>query len=158
MNGFVMKAVLCFFVALLGSSYVYASGTGKHAHGHHAVEKGSDGEVVTYKDTKDGVDAYLQLCDFKDLTSRSDKGFLVKCHAKAYLSDSETGDSLQPSKLILRATIGHDKFGEALVFSPVDDNKMQTELFVKKKGKHHYLLIAEIEGLGVKEFHFHHEF
>ena len=158
MKRIVISTALCLFVALLGSSYAFASGTGNHSHGHHSVEKGSDSEASTYKDSKDGVDAYLEFRDFKDSTNSSDKEFLVKCHVRAYLRDSETGDSLLPSKLILRATIGHDQFGEALVFAPVDDNKMQTDLFVKKKGEHHYLLIVEIEGLGVKEFHFHHTF
>mgnify|MGYP000300593504 CR=1 FL=1 len=45
-----------------------------------------------------------------------------------------------------------------MVLLPVEENRMQADLFVKKKGEQHYLLIAEIEGVGVKEFHFHHTF
>ncbi len=92
------------------------------------------------------------------MTGKEDSKFLVKCHARAYLKDSKTGESIEPSKIVLRATVGHDQFGEAMVFEPVNGDKMQTELIVKSKGEHHYLLIAEIEGVGVKEFHFHHTF
>ena len=69
-----------------------------------------------------------------------------------------TGDNLQTSKILLRATIGPDQFGEAMVFTPDDNDKMQTELFVKNKVDQQYLLIAEIKGVGVKKLHFHHKF
>jgi nitrite reductase/ring-hydroxylating ferredoxin subunit len=139
-------------------SFAHASGSGNHSHGHQPVEKSLGNDAVTYKDSKDGVDAYLEFCDFKGFAGKEAKEFVVKCNTRAYLKDSKTGAALEPSKLLLRATIGHDQFGEAMIFSPVNDNKMQTELFVKKKGEHHYLLIAEIEGVGIKEFHFHHTF
>lgn len=158
MKNVAMKVLLCLSIALLSSSYVCASGSGSHSHDHHAAQKGSDNEAITYKDSKDGVDAYLEFCDLRDLAGNGRKDFLLKCHAKAYLRDSRTGENLQPSKIVLRATSGHDQFGEAMVFTPGDDNKMQTELYVKNKGEQHYLLIAEIEGVGVKEFHFHHTF
>ena len=82
----------------------------------------------------------------------------MKCSIRAFLKDPESGKYLQPSKIVLRATTGHDQFGKAVVFAPDGDNRMKTELFVKEKGEQHYLLIAEIEGVGVKEFHFHHTF
>jgi hypothetical protein len=158
MKSLVMRTVLCVFIGFLGSGYVSASGSGNYSHDHNAVEKSPDSEAITYKDSRDGIDAYLEFYDFKELTGSNDKGFLAKSRAKAYLRDSVTGDNLRLSKLVLRATIGHDQFGEAMVFVPANDDKMKTELFVKKKGQHHYLLIAEVEGVGVKEFHFHHTF
>lgn len=158
MKRIVKNAVLCLGIVFIPFSFAHASGSGKHSHDHHAVDKSSDNAAIVYRDSKDGVDAYLEFCDFKNVADNGDKGFLVKCHARAYFRDSKTGENLQPAKLLLRATTGHDQFGEAMIFVPVADNKMQTELFVKKKGEQHYLLIAEIEGVGVKEFHFHHTF
>lgn len=158
MKRFLVSAAVGFGFAFLASGVVSASGGGGHSHDHHAVQKSADETTITYKDSNDGVEAFLEFCAVNDSTRESKNGFFVKCHAKAYLRDAKTGEPITPSKLVLRATTGHDQFGEAMVFAPASDAKMQTELFVKHKGEHHYLLIAEIEGTGVKEFHFHHTF
>ena len=156
MKSFKFQIVFCLSVLLLMPVYSVASGSGHRSHGHDALEKGSEGAIV-YKENKQGVDAYLEFSDITDLTN-SGTGLLVKCRVTAALKASKTKQALQPTRLVLRATIGHDQFGDAMIFTPSDDNKMQTELFVKNAGEQHYLLVAEIEGFGVREFHFHHTF
>jgi hypothetical protein len=135
-----------------------ASGGGHHSHDHPSAHKSPDDNTIRYRDSQDGVDAYLEFHDLKRLTGDDPKSFFARCQVGAYLIDSQTGEDLEPTKILLRATIGHDQFGEAVIFTPADDQKMAAELFVKHRGEYHYLLIAEIEGVGVKEFHFHHTF
>ena len=137
---------------------VFAAGSGNHSHGHQEAEVGDDNDVIAHKDSKDGIDAYLEFRDFEGSAGTESKEFIVKCKVQAFLKNADNGQYMNPSKLVLRATIGHDQFGEAMVLIPVEGNRMQADLFVKKKGEQHYLLIAEIEGVGVKEFHFHHTF
>lgn len=156
MKKFSIIALVCLGLNIACAVSVFASGGGHHSHGHEA-EVGP-GENVTHKDTQGGVDAYLEFCKSeKPKTASSDESFL-KCVVKASLKDSKSGKSITPSRLILRTTKGHDQFGEALVFSVNEHNVLETNLFVKEKGEHHYLLIADIEGVGIKEFHFHHMF
>ena len=156
------KVTISIVVLILGTVLccvpVFAAGSGNHSHGHQEVKVGQDKNVITHKDSKDGIDAYLEFCDFEGSAGTESKEFIIKCHVRAFLKNAETGQYLTPSKLVLRATIGHDQFGEAMVLIPVEGNRMQADLFVKKKGEQHYLLISEIEGVGVKEFHFHHTF
>ena len=153
-----LTIVLCLVSFFLSTGSLFASGSGSHSHNLDAVQQDTDDTVSIYKDSQEGVDAYLEFFDVKDLTDREQKDFFLKCHVRAFLKGSRTGEYLQPLKLVLRATIGHDQFGEATVFLPTKGNRMQADLFVKNKGEQHYLLIAEIEGVGVKEFHFHHTF
>ena len=156
------KITISIIVTVLGAVLfcvpVFASGGGSHSHDHQEVEAGQDNNVIAYKDSQGGIDAYIEFSDFEGSAGTEAAVFFVKCQVRAFLKDAETGQYLTPSKLALRATIGHDQFGEAMVLLPVGEDRMQTDLFVKKKGEHHYLLIAEIVGLGVREFHFHHTF
>lgn len=149
---------LCLGFLLYASSPLFASGSGQHSHDHPSAHKSSQDSIIRYHDSKDGIDAYLEFHDIELLTGDDPNSFLAKCLVGASLKDAQSGEKLQPSKIVLRATLGHDKFGEAVIFTPAGDKKMSAEVFVKHKGEHHYLLIAEIEGVGVKEFHFHHTF
>jgi hypothetical protein len=158
MSKFTISMVALILGTVLCCVPVCASGSGSHSHGHQEAGAGEDNAVIVHKDSKDGIDAYLEFCDFDGGSNSQSKGFIVKCNVRAFLKNAETGQYLTPSKLVLRATIGHDQFGEAMALLPVEENRMQTDLFVKKKGEQHYLLTAEIEGVGVKEFHFHHTF
>lgn len=152
----IIASVVVLVSAVLFSVPVLASGSGHHSHEPEVTKVASDANVITYKDSKDGIDAYLEFCDFVSSKESASKGFVVKCHVKAFLKNAETGHYVTPTKLALRATVGHDQFGEAKVMLPVEDDRLQTDLIVKKKGEQHYLLIAEIPEVGVREFHFHH--
>ena len=158
MSKFTISTIVLILGTVLCCVPVFAAGSGNHSHDHQEAEAGKDNDVIAYKSSKDGIDAYLEFCDFEGSAGTESKVFFVKCHVRAFLKDAETGQYLTPSKLMLRATIGHDQFGEAMVLLPVEGNRMQTEVFAKKKGEQHYLLIAEIDGVGVREFHFHHTF
>lgn len=150
-------AILFLLLCATSTISVLASGSGHHSHSHEESAV-STNENVTHKDSQGGIDAYLEFTKAEMPGSKTLGDFFAKCIVKATLKDSKSGKSITPSRLVLRATKGHDHFGEALVFSVEEDNVMQTSLFVKGKGEHHYLLIADIEGIGVKEFHFHHTF
>ena len=157
MKRFSVITIVCLVSYLAAPVSLFASGSGHHSHGHDESAV-SSGENITHKETRDGVDAYLEFSKPEKRTETPSGDFFSKCLVKASLKDSKTGKSLKPTRLVLRATKGHDQFGEAVVFSVNDDNVMQASLFVKEQGEHHYLLIADIEDVGVKEFHFHHDF
>jgi hypothetical protein len=158
MSKFTMSILVLVSGAVLFGTPVYASGSGSHSHDHQEVKAGQDNNAIIYKDSQGGIDAYIEFFDFDGNIGTEVTTFFVKCKVQAFLKDAETGQHLNPSRLALRATIGHDQFGAAMVMLPVGENRMQTDLFVKKRGEHHYLLIAEIDGAGVREFHFHHTF
>ncbi|NIU23237.1 hypothetical protein GWN75_01440, partial [candidate division KSB1 bacterium] len=71
-----LLSLVMVFAVLLPGTGVFASGEGGHAHDHQ--QQNGTG-VVTYVDSRDGVDAYLEVCD-RQLPDR-DKwtGFVVKC-------------------------------------------------------------------------------
>ena len=152
-----IKTILCLAVVALEVCSSYASVSGSHSHGDRSAEKTLASPII-YKDSLFVIDACLEFYCFEDLAGDDKKNFLVKFKAKSYLKDSKNGKKIEPSKLFLRATISHNQFGEAIFFKPVSDDKMEAEMLVINKGEQHYLLIAEIEGVGVKEFHFHHIF
>ena len=135
-----------------------ASGSGHHSHGpaSSATEDGSG--AVTYKDTKDGIDAYLKFKNSGPEQTSQTQGFVVVCEATAYLQDAATGERLQVAKIALRATSDHGVFGQAKALVPAGNGRVRTTLFIKERGEEHFLLIADIPGLGVKKFHFHHSF
>ena len=158
MTKITVSAILLSLSALLLGAQDFASGSGHHSHGDQDLQVTTEANIVTYQDSKDGIDAYLEFSDFEAHGGGDSKGFIVKCQVRAFIKDSKAGVYMTPSKMALRATIVHDQFGEAIVFFPVEDNRMQADLYVKNKGEQHYLLIVEIAGDGVKEFHFHHTF
>lgn len=97
--------VLLFLGTVLCCGPVFAAGSGNHSHGHQEAGASKDNNVIVQKDSKDGIDAYLEFCDFERISTSESKEFIVKCHVRAFLKDAETGQYLLPPRLALRATI-----------------------------------------------------
>ncbi len=153
----------CFFFSLFlvtvltfSCSTVLASGSGHHSHDNNQIETHDKTDVITYKDSSDGIDAYLEVnVSFKKKTS---KGFVAKCDIRVFLKKVETEEYIKATKLALRSTVGHGKFGEAKALLPVGKDRMGTDIVLKEQGKHHFLILADIPGVGSRKFHFHHMF
>ena len=145
-------------ITVLSSSLLMASGSGHHSHGPVSSAAADKSGVVTYKDTRDGIEAYLEFNNSGPEQASEAQDFLVVCEATAYLQDAATGARLQVAKSALRATGDHGVFGETKALVPAGNGRMRTTLFIKERGEKHFLLIAVIPGLGAKEFHFHHVF
>lgn len=157
MNRIARLTTILVAVTIWTSSLLMASGSGHHAHEHGSSTAENNG-TVTYQDTQHGIAAYLELENAGlDKTSAA-RGFVVVCNATAYLQDAATGKPLKVAGMALRATVDHGEFGEAKALLPAGDGRMGTTLYITEKGEQHYLLIAEIPGVGSKEFHFHHVF
>jgi hypothetical protein len=153
----------CFFFSLFlitvltfSSSAALASGSGHRSHENNQIDTHDKGDVITYKDSSGGIDAYLELnVPFKKKTS---KGFVAKCDIRVFLEKVETGEYIKATKLALRSTIGHGEFGEAKALMPVGKDRMGTDIVLKEQGKHHFLILADIPSIGSRKFHFHHTF
>lgn len=153
----------CFFPTLfLGTvltfccSTVLASGSGDNSHDNNQTESHDKSEVITYKVSSEGIDAYLELnVLFKKKTST---GFVAKCDILVSLKKGENGEYLNATKLALRYTVGHGEFGEAKALLPVSKDRVGTDILLKEQGKYHFLILADIPRVGSREFHFHHTF
>ena len=151
----------CFFfsfflvsVLTFSCSAVLASGSGHYSHDNNQIETHDKTGVITYKESSDGIDAYLELkVPFKKKTP---KGFIAKCEIQVFLKKVETGEHIKATKLALRTTVGHGQFGEAKALLPAGEDRMGTDIILKEQGEHHFLILADIPGVGSRKFHFHH--
>ncbi len=148
-------ALICAIMSLLCVE-TFAAGSGSHSHGHQEVENAAN--IVTYVDSKDGVEAYLEVCDRKLPEKGKWTGFVVKCDLRAYFKDTSTGEIISVAKVAIRSTANHGQFGEARALERAADKKFGTYLLIKDRGQQHFLLIADIPGVGKRNFHFHHTF
>jgi hypothetical protein len=76
MSKFTISMVALILGTVLCCVPVCASGSGSHSHGHQEAGAGEDNAVIVHKDSKDGIDAYLEFCDFDGEPPRNQKGSL----------------------------------------------------------------------------------
>ena len=121
------------------------------------LNKHSGEDIMTYKNSNDGVDAFLVFHEF-DNGTESQEGFALMCQVSAILKDAETGTLINRARLALRDETSNNKLSIPQALVRVAEESMQTKLFVSDKGTRHYVLVAQIEGLGLREFKFQHTF
>ena len=140
----------------ISCSAVLASGNGHHSYDKNQIERHDNADVITYKESSDGIDAYLEFN--VQIKKKSSKGFVAKCNIQVFLKKIDTGEYVKATKLALRSTDEHGKFGEAKALFPVGENRMGTDIILTEQGKYHFLIIADIPSVGSRKFHFHHTF
>ena len=94
----IASTVCCLFI-LLSHASTLASGSGHHAHGDDEVRSSDRNTSVTYKDTQDGIEAFLEFSDFEKVNQDSSHNFFMKCSIRVFLKDPKSGKYLQPSKI-----------------------------------------------------------
>ncbi len=139
-------------------SAAFASGKNNHSHDHHSDKTKGGTSSITYKESKDGIDAYLEFSNLSVENKDKSSKFVAKCDVRAFLKNAKSGESVETRKMALRRTNNHGDFGEAKALLPVDQGGLGGVIILKERGLHHFLLIADISDAGTKEFHFHHAF
>ena len=158
-----MNIVRTFLIGLICvglSSLSFASGSGGHSHSHDD-EKSSGKEKTSHissthlqieTKTIQGVKARIDVVALDEIQKEGDKLFTHKLSTT--FIETKSGKTIKDGSVALRFTDHHDKTGNFINLTQIDES-FETYLFLPKKGEQHMMLAARLNKEEVRQFHFH---